>query len=120
MNEELKSNAMDMITFDEFLKVDIRTGTIISAERIEKSKKLLKLQVDFGDLGMRTILAGIGDKFNPENIVNYQALFVVNLPSKEIAGHMSEGMILAMPTITKDLWLPGRWYDNVKNGTRLT
>lgn len=117
MSEEIKTS--DVCTFDDFLKVDVRAGTIVSAERVEKSKKLLKLQVDFGELGTRQILAGIGHKWNPENIVNYQALFVVNLPPREMMGLKSEGMILAAPTETDGLWLYGHWNCGVKNGTRL-
>jgi methionyl-tRNA synthetase len=119
MSEEIKTP--DVISFEDFLKVDIRAGTIISAERVEKSKKLLKFQVDFGALGTRQILAGIGHKWNPENIVNYQALFVINLPPREMMGLKSEGMILAAASGENDdgLWLYGHWDSGVKNGSRL-
>lgn len=87
--------APDVITFDDFLKVDIRAGFITAAERVPKSDKLLKLTVDFGPLGTRQILAGVGKQYAPENIVRLTAAFVVNLAPRKMMGLESHGMILA-------------------------
>lgn len=81
------------IHFNDIDKVDIRVGTIVKVEDVEKSNKLLKLQVDFGEF-KRQILVGMkGERDNPQEIVGLQALFVVNLEPKKMAGEMSEGML---------------------------
>lgn len=85
----------DTITFDDFMKVDIRCGFITAAERVPKSDKLLKLKVNFGPLGERQVLAGIGKSFQPEAIVGLSAAFVVNLAPRKMMGLESHGMILA-------------------------
>lgn len=83
----------DEISFDDFEKLDIRVGTILSVSEIEKSNKLMKLMVDFGD-HTRSILAGIKqERENPKEIENKQALFVVNLPERKMAGEVSQGML---------------------------
>ena len=81
------------VTYEDFEKLDIRVGTIISVSAVEKSKKLMKLTVDFGD-HCRSILAGIRqERENPQEIENTQALFVLNLPEKKMAGETSQGML---------------------------
>ena len=81
------------ITLDILDKVDIRVGTIKVVEDIEKSNKLVKLTVDFGDF-TRTILVGMkGERKNQKEIEGQQALFVVNLAPKKMAGEVSEGML---------------------------
>lgn len=81
------------ITFAEFEKIDIRVGLITAVSDIPKSKKLVKLTVDFGD-HTRSILAGIKqERPNPQEIEGQQALFVVNLPERKMAGEVSQGML---------------------------
>ena len=81
------------ISIDDLEKLDIRVGTIQSVAEVPESKKLMKLTVDFGDHS-RTILAGIKqERKNPQEIAGVQALFVVNLPPREMAGELSEGML---------------------------
>lgn len=81
------------ITFDDFEKLDIRVGTILSVEEVATSKKLMKLTVDFGDHS-RSILAGIKqERKKPYEIEGKQALFVLNLPEKKMAGELSQGML---------------------------
>ena len=81
------------ISIDALEKLDIRVGTIRSVAEVPESKKLMKLTVDFGDHS-RTILAGIKqERKNPQEIAGVQALFVVNLPPREMAGELSEGML---------------------------
>jgi methionyl-tRNA synthetase len=81
------------IQYDNFSKMDIRIGTIIAAEKVAKSKKLLKLTINDG-LKERTILSGIGEHFQPENIVNQQVTFLANLAPRKMMGMESEGMVL--------------------------
>jgi tRNA-binding protein len=81
------------VTAAEFEKVDIRVGTILSVEEVPGSSKLLRLTVDLGN-HRRTILAGMkGERANPLEIVGVQALFVVNLEPRRMAGEVSEGML---------------------------
>ena len=81
------------ISFADFEKLDIRVGTILTVSEVEKSNKLMKLTVDFGDHS-RSILAGIRqERENPKEIENKQALFVLNLPDKKMAGEISQGML---------------------------
>ncbi len=83
----------DEITFDDFAKVDIRVGQIVEVSDVAKSVKLMKLTVDFGD-HTRTILASIKqERENPKEIEGKQALFVVNLPERKMAGEISQGML---------------------------
>ena len=81
------------IQYDDFSKMDIRIGTIVAAEKVAKSKKLLKLTIDDG-LKERTILSGIGEHFQPESIVNQQITFLANLAPRKMMGMESEGMVL--------------------------
>ena len=81
------------VSFEDFQKIDIRAGTIERVEEIEKSDKLVRLIVDFGD-HHRRILAGIKtERVDPTEIEGRQALFVVNLEPRKMMGEMSEGML---------------------------
>lgn len=87
--------AVPTIQYDDFAKVQLRVATILSAEAVEKSKKLLKLQVDLGD-EKRQILAGIKEHYAPEELVGKQIVVVANLAPREvIKGQVSNGMLLA-------------------------
>jgi tRNA-binding protein len=82
-----------VITMEQLEKIDVRVGTIKSVEDVEGSRKLVRLTVDFGDF-RRTILAGMkGERENPREIEGKQALFVVNLAPRKMAGAESEGML---------------------------
>lgn len=81
------------VSFDEFSKMDIRIGKILKAERVEKSKKLLMLQVDTG-IDTRTVMSGIAEHFAPEDIIGKQVTILVNLAPRKIMGVESQGMIL--------------------------
>ena len=81
------------IIFDDFAKIDLRVGKIVSAEKVEKADKLLKLQVDLG-FETRTIVSGIALHFKPEDIVGKQVTVVVNLAPRKMRGIESNGMIL--------------------------
>lgn len=87
------ANIKPNITFDDLEKIDIRVGTILSVEDIEKSDKLVRLTVDFGDFQRKIIVGLKKERENPKEIEGLQALFVVNLEPKEMMGEMSEGML---------------------------
>ncbi|MDG2342756.1 MAG: methionine--tRNA ligase [Cytophagales bacterium] len=81
------------IEFDDFTKVDIRVGTVIEAENVPKSDKLLKLKVDTG-LDQRTILSGISKYYSPDDILNKKVMVLINLKPRKMMGFESQGMLL--------------------------
>ncbi len=88
-----KEPAKEIITYDDFAKMDIRVGTILTAEKVAKAKKLLKLTIDTG-LDVRTVVSGIAESFSPEDVVGRRVCVLVNLAPREIRGITSNGMIL--------------------------
>jgi methionyl-tRNA synthetase len=82
------------ITIDDVAKVDIRVGTIQACEVVEGSDKLVKMIVNLGEVGMRTILAGIRKSHEPAELVQKRGIFIVNLKPRKMAGHESQGMML--------------------------
>ena len=95
-NESDSSKVMaskDPVTFDDFTKVDIRTATVLEAEKVPKTTKLLKLKIDTG-LDIRTIVSGIAEYFEPESMIGKQISIVANLEPRKIRGIESKGMIL--------------------------
>ena len=82
------------VTFDDFEKLDIRVGTILSCEKVKKSNKLLKFEIADG-LENRTILSGIAQYYNPEELVGKQVCFIANFPTRKMMGLESQGMILS-------------------------
>lgn len=106
------------ISIDQFAEVDLRVGQIQQCTAIEKSDKLYKLEVDFGEYGIRQILSGIRKHFSPEELIGQQALFVTNLPPRKMMGLDSQGMLLTAETTEKKLALM-RPTVPVANGTKL-
>ncbi len=94
------------IVFDDFGKMDIRVSTILAAEKVAKTKKLLKLTVDTG-IDKRTIVSGIAEHYSPEELVGRQVLVLVNLAPRELKGITSNGMILMAEDATGKLVLLG-------------
>jgi methionyl-tRNA synthetase len=85
-----------LISFDYFSKVKLRIGQIINAEPIAKSEKLLKLQVDLGEqLGKRQVVAGIGKRYQPDELIGRKIVVVANLETAKLMGQESQGMLLA-------------------------
>ena len=84
-----------MITFDEFKKVEIKIGQIVSAESVEGSDKLLKLEVDFAEEKTRTVVSGIAGHVDLADFVGSQKVFITNLEPRSIMGIESQAMILA-------------------------
>jgi methionine--tRNA ligase beta chain len=91
-NEQIR-NQKSEIQFDDFAKIDLKVGTIVSAEKVEKADKLLKLEVDLG-FEVRTIVSGIALHFEPAAIVGKQVVVVANLAPRKMRGIESNGMIL--------------------------
>ncbi len=83
-----------MITFDDFKKLEIKIGKIISAEKIEDTNKLLKLEIDLGE-EKRQLVAGIALYYEPEDLINKEIPVLVNLEPRKIRGIESQGMLLA-------------------------
>ncbi|MCB9188604.1 MAG: methionine--tRNA ligase [Flavobacteriales bacterium] len=83
----------DEVTFDDFVKMDIRVGEIKSAEKVEKADKLLKLTVDTG-LDVRTVVSGIAEHYSPEEVIGQKVSILMNLAPRKIRGVESQGMIL--------------------------
>ena len=93
LEQQTAKPAKDNIVYEDFAKMDIRIGTIIAAEKVAKTKKLLKLTIDTG-IDQRTVVSGIAEYFEPENIIGQQVTILVNLAPKMLKGIESQGMIL--------------------------
>lgn len=98
--------AKDEISYDDFAKLDMRVGTVLAAEKLKKSKKLLKITVDTG-VDKRTILSGIAQYFEPEALVGKQVTVLINLAPRKMMGEVSEGMILMAEDVDGSLHLLG-------------
>jgi len=85
--------AKEVIQYDDFTRMDLRTATILEAEVVPKTKKLLKLKLDTG-LDIRTVVSGIAEYYQPEQIIGKKVVMLANLAPKEIKGIPSQGMIL--------------------------
>jgi methionyl-tRNA synthetase len=102
-----------VIQFEDFAKIDLKTGTILSAEKVEKADKLLKLEIDLG-FEKRTIVSGIALHFEPGDIVGKQVIVVANLAPRKMRGIESNGMILMAEDASGKLHFvaPGSMIDN--------
>ena len=83
------------ISYDDFAKLDIRVGTVIAAELVPDTDKLIKCTIDFGDFGQRTIVSGIALFRKPEELIGKQLPYIVNLAPRMLRGVESRGMLLA-------------------------
>ena len=108
----------EVIDFEDFSKLDVRVGTILAAEKVAKTKKLLQLKVDVG-IDVRTIVSGIAESFSPEDIIGQQVSVLVNLAPRKIRGVESQGMILMTDTLDGKLAFvaPER---SIKNGQEVS
>lgn len=108
------------LTWSEFSKMDIRVGTVLTAEFLENARKpAIKMLVDFGDLGQRKTSAQITELYAPDEMIGKQVLAVVNFPPKQIGNFMSECLVLGAVGDSNIVTLiqPERV---VKNGTRIS
>lgn len=92
--QEEQKKTEEFIKIDDFIKVDLRVGTITECVEVDGSDKLLRLSVDMGDLGTRTIFAGVKKFYTAEELVGKQGVFVANLKPRKMMGSVSEGMML--------------------------
>ncbi|BDY13933.1 methionine--tRNA ligase [Hydrogenimonas cancrithermarum] len=90
-----EESGANLITIDQFFQVQLKVGTVVEAEEVPKSKKLLKLQVDLGEEKPRQIVAGIKEWYSPEDLKDTQVCVVANLKPAKLMGMLSEGMLLA-------------------------
>lgn len=108
---------MPEIQYEDFAKLDIRIGTVIMAEMVPETDKLIKCTVDFGEFGQRTIVSGIAEWKKAEDIIGKQLPYIVNLAPRVLRGVVSQGMLLAASDESGVALLePER---NVQSGTRL-
>lgn len=109
-----------MISIDDFHRVDIRVGTVVTAEPFEGARKpAIKLWVDFGgDLGVKKSSAQVTRHYRPEQLVGRQVIAVVNFPPRQIASFMSEVLVLGLPDSDGEVVLLGPDLD-VPNGGRM-
>ncbi len=117
--EEKIEPQKETINFEDFTKLDIRIGTILEAEKIPKTKKLLKLKVDVG-IDIRTIVSGIAESFDPEDIIGQRVAVLVNLAPRKLRGVESQGMILMSDTAEGKLSFIEPDGDTVANGEKVS
>jgi methionyl-tRNA synthetase len=120
--EELKNTVVEQqqnyITIDDVAKVELYTGTIEACIAVESSDKLVQMTIDLGEIGKRTILAGIRKSYQPEELIGKRGLFITNLKPRKMAGTESQGMMLVAEDETGKMQLV-QFPDSVKNGVRL-
>ena len=109
------SPVKENISFDEFSALDLRTGTVIAAEKIKKTKKLLHLKVDLG-FEIRTIVSGIAESYSPEEMIDKKVTVLANLESRTIKGVESQGMLLMTKNKEGKLIVIGPEDENMGNG----
>ncbi len=120
-NETMKTTMTpqkEIISFDDFSKLDMRVGTILEAEKIPKTKKLLVLKVDTG-LGIRTIVSGIAESYSPEDVIGKKVTVLVNLAPRALRGVDSEGMILMTENAVGKLVFLNPDEDPVEDGVNI-
>lgn len=111
------TNPTSPISIDQFFQTELKAGTVKTAERVPKSEKLVKLAVDLGEENLRTLVAGIGLAYTPEELVDRQVIVVSNLQPAKLMGIESQGMVLAASIDGKPVLL--RPDIPVPNGTRV-
>jgi methionyl-tRNA synthetase len=107
------------ITIDDFVKVELRVGEVLTAERVPKSDKLLRFTVDVGEAAPRQILAGIAEHYEPEQLVGRKLVIVSNLKPRKLRGFESQGMVLAASAGEEGRPVLATFAEDVPNGTRL-
>jgi methionyl-tRNA synthetase len=109
----------DLIQYEDFAKMDIRTGTILEAEKMPKANKLLVLKVDTG-IDVRTIVSGIAESFSPEEVVGKRVTVLVNLAPRNLRGVESQGMILMTQNAQGKLVFVNPDAEGVANGESIS
>ncbi|WP_333854606.1 methionine--tRNA ligase [Epilithonimonas sp.] len=120
-NKKTNPNANPMkeeIQFDDFAKIDLRTATILTAEKVEKADKLLKFTVDTG-VDVRTVVSGVAESFSPEELIGKQVMILLNLAPRKIRGIESQGMFLLTTKPDGKLSFVTPDDSNVENGIEI-
>lgn len=104
----------DLITYEDFSKLDIRIAKVLNAEPIEGADKLLKLTLDAGELGERTVASGIKQWYSPEDLIGKTVVYLANLQPRMLRGVESQGMIIAAGADEAVLLMPEK---EVQSGT---
>jgi tRNA-binding protein len=107
-------------TIDDFMKLDLRIGTVVKAEDFKEARKpAIKLEIDFGELGVKQSSAQITKRYNPEKVIGRQVVAVVNFPPRRIAGYKSEVLVLGGVPGEDDVVLLSP-DEIVENGTKIS
>jgi methionyl-tRNA synthetase len=107
------------IEIDDFAKVDLRVGQVVSAERIPKADKLLLMKIDIGEEQPRQVLAGIAQYYEPEKLINRKVVVVANLKPRKLRGLESQGMVVAASYGEEGRPVIATFTEDVPNGARL-
>ena len=107
------------ITIEDFIKVELKVGEVLTAERVPKSDKLLRFTVDVGEPEPRQILAGIAEHYEPEKLVGRKLVIVSNLKPRKLRGFESQGMVLAASVGDEGRPVLATFAEDVPNGARL-
>jgi methionyl-tRNA synthetase len=107
------------IEIDDFAKVDLRVGEILTAERVPKSDKLLRFTIDVGEAEPRQILAGLAEHYEPEKMIGRKVVVVANLKPRKLRGLESQGMVVAASVGDEGRPVVATFIEDVPNGTRL-
>ncbi len=119
MENQASQPQKETIQFDDFTKLDMRVGTILEAEKMPKTKKLLVLKVDTG-LDVRTIVSGIAESFSPEEVIGKKVTVLINLAPRKLRGVESQGMILMTESTDGKLVFVNPDETNVPNGASIS
>ncbi len=117
--QEADEEGANLISFDEFLNVEMRVGKVVAAEAVEGADKLLKLSVDVGEDTPRTVVAGIAQTFAPDDIIDWRVTMVTNLEPAKLFGIESQAMLLAAKK-SDDTFALARFDDDVEPGTAVS
>ncbi|MDT7605316.1 MAG: methionyl-tRNA synthetase, partial [Acidobacteriota bacterium] len=109
----------NLIGIEDFAKVELRVGEVLTAERVPKSDKLLRFTVDLGESAPRQILAGIAEHYEPEKLVGRKIVVVANLKPRKLRGFESQGMVLAASIGEEGRPVLATFAEDVPNGTKL-
>ena len=122
MTHATEADAVGVATFieiNDFAKVDLRVGQVVSAERVPKSDKLLLMQIDLGEEKPRQILAGIAEYYSPEKMIGRKVVVVANLKPRKLRGYESQGMVVAASYGEEGRPVIATFAEDVPNGARL-
>ena len=118
MEDQKAEPQKEIATFEDFTKMDLRVGTIIEAEKMPKTKKLMVLKIDTG-IDKRTVVSGIAEHFKAEEIIGRKVTVLVNLAPRKLRGVESEGMILMTENAEGKLIFVNPDEEGVKSGTTI-